>query len=116
MRSDSFLDVPGPGTYGALNEGMRHKIPGKTQMDMPAYTMRPLCAPIANNPRKPPGPGPFEYENEHKHQVSNNRQPAWIVPKHKRVSEALLPVTGTDPEVGPGKYEHPTALVTKYGL
>jgi hypothetical protein len=116
VRSDSFLDVPGPGSYLGLNDGMRHKIPGKTQMDMPSYTMRPKCAKVENNPRFPPGPGPFEYDTRHKHCVSNNRQPTLIIPKAKRVSEALLPFGGSPEEVGPGSYEHSTALLSKFGM
>jgi len=116
VRSDSYLDGPGPGTYDIIHtEGLRHGMPGKAQSDMPAYTMRLKLAKIENNPRKPPGPGPFEYETRHKHKVLNNRQPAWIVPKMKRVSEALLPSkTGTSEDIAPGKYDHPIGLHSKY--
>lgn len=115
VRSDSYLDVPGPGAYDVIHsEGLRHSMPGKGQTDMPAYTMRLKLAAIDNNPRKPPGPGPFEYETTHKHKVLNNRQPAWVVPKMKRVSEALMPLTGTTDEIGPAKYEHQTTLHSKF--
>jgi len=116
VRSDSCLDVPGPGAYLGLNEGLRHGIPGKMQMDMPSYTMRPKCAPIENNPRRPPGPGPFEYDTRHKQLVLNNRQPTWVVPKTKRVSEALLPNLSTGPGIGPGTYKHAVSLHTKFAL
>lgn len=115
VRSDSYLDVPGPGSYDIIHtEGMRHSMPGKAQSDMPSYTMRLKLAKIDNNPRYPPGPGPFEYETRHKAKVMNHRQPAWIVPKMKRVSEALLPMTGTSDEVGPAKYDHSIALHSKF--
>lgn len=115
VLSDSFLDGPGPGAYDVIHtEGLAHKMPGKTQMDMPAYTMRKKCAKLENNPRFPPGPGPFEYDTRHKHNVSNNRQPTHIIPKSKRVAEALLPVTGTEEEVGTGKYEHAPGLYSKF--
>jgi len=115
-RSDSHLDVPGPGTYDIIHtEGLRHGLPGKAQSDMPAYTMRLKLAKIDDNPRKPPGPGPFEYETRHKHKVVNHRQPAWIVPKQKRVSEALLPAKmGTSEEVGPAKYASTIGLHSKF--
>jgi len=83
-------------------------------MDMPSYTMRPKCAKVENNPRHPPGPGPFEYETRHMQTLRNNRQPTWIVPKAKRVSEALPPVGESPDEVGPGKYENTNWLVCKY--
>lgn len=114
VRSDSCLETPGPGAYLGLNEGLRHGIPGKMQMDMPSYTMRPKCAPIENNPRRPPGPGPHEYETRHKHLATNNRQPTYVVPKTKRVSEALLPNLSTAPEIGPGSYKHAVSLHTKF--
>jgi|Transcript_12423 hypothetical protein len=116
VRSDSCLDTPGPGAYLGLNEGLRHGMPGKMQMDMPSYSMRLKCAPIENNPRRPPGPGPHEYDTRHKQIVANNRQPTWVVPKTKRVSQALLPNMGTAEHVGPGTYEHPTSFHTKFPL
>lgn len=94
--------------------GLRHKTPGKNQVDMPSYSLRQRCKPIENNPRRPPGPGPYEYDTRHKQTVLNNRQPAYIVPKMKRVAEALLPSSGTDEHVGPGKYEHAIALVSLF--
>jgi len=114
-RSDSFLDVPGPGSYDIIHtEGLRHNISGKTQGNAPSYTLRRRCDPIENNPRKPPGPGPFEYETRHRQVVLNNRQPTHIIPKMKRVSEALLPLGGTPDDIAPGKYDHPIALMSKY--
>lgn len=115
VRSDSFLDVPGPGTYNVVHEeGLRHRISGKNQSDMPSYTMRSACKKDVNLQRHPVGPGPFEYDIRHKQKVSNHRQPTWIIPKHKRVSEALLPFGGTPSEVGPGKYDHAIALHSKF--
>lgn len=117
VRSDSCLDVPGPGAYLGLNEmGLEHKMPGKSQANMPSYTMRPKCAKIDNNPRRPPFPGPFEYETGHKQKVLNRRQPAFIIPKMKRVSEALLPACGTTDHVGPGKYDHAISLHSKFPI
>lgn len=114
VRSDSFLDVPGPGTYDIIHtEGLRHGIPGKHQTDMPAYTMRLKLAKIEHPERV--GPSPHEYETRHKHKVLNHRQPAYIIPKTKRVSEALLPSkTGTSEEIGPAKYEHQVSLHSKF--
>lgn len=115
VRSDSYLDVPGPGAYLGQNPpGLRHAMPGKHQLDAPSYTMRKPCKPLENNPRFPPGPGPDAYDTRHKQKVCMNRQPAFILPKQKRVSEALLPKTGTDADIGPGRYEHATALYSKF--
>jgi len=116
-RSDSCLDVPGPGTYDIIHtEGLRHRITGKHQMDMPSYTMRKPCKMFApgENPRHPPGPAPTEYDTRFKQTITGNRQPAYIIGKAKRVSEALLPAAATDEDMGPGKYEHPIALVSTF--
>lgn len=112
VRSDSFLDVPGPGAYLGVNESNRgglDELP--IQNRQPAYTMRLKCERVD---RSGLGPGPFEYDTRKKHVVLQRNQPEYSVPRMMRKPVALTCDLSTEDHVGPGSYEHANSLVTQF--
>lgn len=110
VRSDSFLDVPGPGAYIGVNESQREH--GLEQLPIrnkqPAYTMRSKCG--ASWQPNHEGPGPFAYDTRTRQTVLGRKQPRYSIGRMERKAIALTCDLGTEDHVGPGRYEYASGI------
>eukprot|EP00931_Biecheleriopsis_adriatica_P004062 TRINITY_DN105786_c0_g1_i1.p1 TRINITY_DN105786_c0_g1~~TRINITY_DN105786_c0_g1_i1.p1 ORF type:complete len:562 (-),score=118.97 TRINITY_DN105786_c0_g1_i1:91-1662(-) len=121
VRSSSHWDNPGPGQYIGLEEQSR---PLK---QAPSWTMRKKLPPQKVDAPADGGPGydgPLHAWDrlEKDLEVIQTRKPRWTMGKedaraywaNSNEQYAVLDKFSTPPEVGPGKYEHATCMVSQF--
>lgn len=117
VRSSSHLDVPGPGQYIGLEEQSR------PMKKAPEWSLRIKHPPPKVDAKAVFGPGydPLQVVKDLKWISHSVNKPEWTFPKeharaHKMSNEkhALQDKLSSPPEVGPGKYIHPSSLHTQF--
>jgi len=116
VTATSDLDTPGPGRY--LGIGLYQARPMRTQ---PSYSMRHL---MGRGVRYFANVGPDHYHTEHKQNVLNARNPpVWKFGTSERDKDgpgkdpgagALFNRVSTTFDVGPGKYDQTTSMVSQF--